>query len=167
MRFDPSLSAEDGPNIEHLLRTVYPTEAETHLVESLRNRRAMVAEHGLWDHGALVGYLAYTPVTIEGKDSKAQLLGVGPMAVHADYQGEGVGLKFLNESLAEIEADALVVLGHIAFYAKAGFEPAERYGLSFSDDDEQNAHFMAMECWSGALKGLDGRVKYDKKFYED
>jgi|GEM_PF-1598813 len=167
MRFETNLTAEDGPNIDHLLRTVYPTEFEAHLVESLRMRRVMAAEHGLWDHGALVGYLAYSPVTIKGADTKRQILGVGPMAIHNDYQGSGLGRKLLEESLKEVEADALVLLGHTAFYEKAGFKPASNYGLTFSDDPEQNAAFMALECWQGALEGLSGRVEYDRKFYDE
>ncbi|SDE34337.1 GNAT family N-acetyltransferase [Kordiimonas lacus] len=167
MRFETELTAEDGPNIDHLLRTVYPTEFEAHLVESLRTRRIMAAEHGLWDQGALVGYIAYSPVTIEGMETKRQILGVGPMAIHTDYQGTGLGRKLLEESLKEVDADALVLLGHTAFYEKVGFKPAATYGLTFSDDAEQNAAFMALECWQGALEGLKGRVEYDRRFYDE
>lgn len=167
MRFDTNLSGEDGPNIDHLLRTVYPTEFEAQLVESMRTRRVIAAEHGLWDQRALVGYIAYSPVSIKGMETKRQILGVGPMAIHSDYQGEGLGRKLLEESLKEIDADALVLLGHTAFYEKVGFKSAATYGLTFSDDPEQNAAFMALECWQGALEGLSGRVEYDKKFYEE
>ncbi|NVJ98436.1 MAG: N-acetyltransferase [Alphaproteobacteria bacterium] len=165
MRFDTHLTAEDSPNIEHLLLGVFPTEFEAHLVESLRRRQAIAAEHGLWDQGALVGYNAYSPVSIEGKSTKRQILGVGPMAIHVDYQGAGHGLRFLEESLKDVEADALVLLGHTAFYEKVGFRPAADFGLTFSDNAEMNAAFMALECWKGALDGLSGRVIYDKMFY--
>ncbi|NVJ69857.1 MAG: N-acetyltransferase [Alphaproteobacteria bacterium] len=167
MRFDTNLSAEDAPNIEHLLLGVYPTEFEAHLVESLRRRRLMAAEHGLWDQGALVGYVAYTPVHIKDQSTERQLLGVGPLAIHHDFQGSGNGRKFLEESLKEIDADALFILGHPAFYEKVGFQPASNFGLRFSDDENQNATFMAMECWHGALSGLNGIVEYDHKFYEE
>ncbi|MFC4349839.1 GNAT family N-acetyltransferase [Kordiimonas lipolytica] len=167
MRFDTSLSAEDGPNIDHLLRTTYPTDFEARLVESLRTRRVMAAEHGLWDQGALVGYVAYSPVSIKDVDTKRQILGLGPLAIHNDYQGEGLGRRLLEESLKEVEADAIVLLGHTDFYERVGFRPAADFGLTFSDDREQNAAFMAMECWQGALEGLSGRVVYDTKFYAD
>lgn len=167
MRFDTALTAEDGPNIDHLLRIVYPSEFEAHLVESLRRRQVIAAEHGLWDQGALVGYIAYSPVSVVGMETKRQILGLGPMAIHNDHQGAGHGRRFLEESLKEIEADALVLLGHTTFYEKVGFRPAADFGLTFSDDADQNAAFMALECWKGALEGHTGRIRYDQSFYEE
>lgn len=166
MRFDPNLTPDDASNVDSLLRAAFPTEAEAQLVAALRPSGKMVAEHGLWDQGALVGYIGYSRVLIEGKESKQQILGLGPMAIHSDYQRAGHGRRFLSESLKDIEADALVVLGHVDFYSRVGFQPAADFGLTFSDAPQQNAHFMALECWQGALSGHSGRVQYDRKFYD-
>ncbi|WP_417461094.1 GNAT family N-acetyltransferase [Kordiimonas sp.] len=167
MRFDPEISVDNGPNIDSLLRANFPTEFEANLVRKLRTAERMCAEHGLWDKGALVGYIGYSRVHIEGMDSKREIWGLGPMAVDTEHQRQGIGGKFLQESLAAIEADALVLLGHTSFYNKVGFQPAADFGLTYSDNDAQNAHFMALECWKGALEGHAGRVVYERVFYDE
>ena len=166
MRFDPNLDADSGPNVDHLLRSNFPTEFEARLVESLRGAKRMCAEHGLWESGALIGYIGYTKVEIEGMESKRQIWGLGPMAVDQGHQEKGHGGRFVSESLAYIEVDAVVVLGHVKFYSKFGFRPAADFGLRFGDDSTFESSFMALECWKGALDGHSGRVVYDDAFYK-
>ena len=167
MRFDPTLDAESGPNIDHLLRANFPTEFEANLVHILRDSKRMCAEHGLWDKGALVGYIGYSRVRIEGKESERQIWGLGPMAIDAEYQRQGHGGRFLAESLDYIEVDAVVLLGHREFYAKHGFRPAADFGLRFGGDNTSEGAFLAMECWQGALDGHQGRVLYEDAFYRE
>ncbi|WP_262690496.1 GNAT family N-acetyltransferase [Kordiimonas aestuarii] len=167
MRFDPNLDAESGPNIDHLLRANFPTEFEANLVEILRSSKRICAEHGLWDKGALAGYIAYSPVRVDGVDSKRQIWGLGPMAIDADHQRQGHGKRFLGESLDYIEVDAVVLLGHGEFYTKHGFRPAADFGLHFGDDRTRENAFFALECWKGALEGHRGRVIYEDVFYRE
>ncbi|WP_417451746.1 GNAT family N-acetyltransferase [Kordiimonas sp.] len=167
MRFDPHLDAESGPNIDHLLRANFPTEFEANLVDILRKSRRMCAEHGLWDKGALVGYVGYSPVRIEGMDTKRQIWGLGPMVIDAGHQRQGHGKHFLEESLDYIEVDAVVLLGHVEFYSRQGFRPAIEFGLRYGEDDTRESAFFAMECWKGALEGHSGRVLYEDVFYRE
>ncbi|TNE60728.1 MAG: N-acetyltransferase [Alphaproteobacteria bacterium] len=167
MLFKEHLSEDDRPNVEALLTHSFPTEFEADLVRRLGRAHKLTAEHTLWQHGALVGYLAYSRVIVEGADTERTFWGLGPMAIDSEYQGQGLALKLLKESFEETHADALFVLGHPGLYDKVGFRPAADFGLSFSDNPATEAAFMAMECWQGALSGLKGRVVYDRAFYEE
>lgn len=165
MQFDNKLDAESGQNVDTLLRAVFPTEFEANLVQILRNERALTAEHGLWHQGALIGYVGYSPIEIEGSISSRTLLGVGPMAIDATLQNQGHGKKLLIESLETVAADGLVLLGHVGFYRHFGFEAAANHGLRFGEDGSREEAFMARELTAGAFNGLAGRVLYHKAFY--
>ena len=167
MRFDPNLDAESAPNIDHLLRANFPSEFEANLVSGLREARKMCAEHGMWDHGSLVAYIGYSRVHIEGIESERQIWALGPMAIDSAHQHQGMGSKFLAESLDYIEVDAVVLVGHEEFYAKHGFRPASEFGLKYGHDSTRESAFFALECWKGALDGHAGHVLYEDAFYRE
>ncbi|MCJ9429218.1 GNAT family N-acetyltransferase [Kordiimonas marina] len=166
MLFKNTLEPDDWPNVDALLRGTYPTEFEAHLIDRLRGRGQLAAEHSLWHQGALVAYIAYSPVTVEHGHEDRTFWGLGPLAVDPEYQNEGLAVKLMTESFEETHADALFVLGHVGFYAKIGFHPAAEFGLSYDDNSAVQTAFMAMECWKDALKDIHGRVFFDPAFAE-
>lgn len=153
--------------IDALNRAAFPVPFEATLIRTLRASGAMVAEHALYDGDRLIAHVAYSPVRVEGMETERRLLGLGPMAVAPDAQGKGHGLALLRASVAAAPADAILLLGHTGFYAKAGFGPASRFGLYFAGVPEVDDHFMAFECEPGALAGLKGRIAYDPAFYDE
>lgn len=102
---------------------------------------ALVAED---EHG-LVGHVALSPVTIDGRH--AGWAGLGPLAVHPRRQCQGVGAALVAEGLARARArgaSGCVVLGDPGYYGRFGFRaqpglvlpgvPAEHFlALSFTD----------------------------------
>lgn len=87
---------------------------------------SLVAEAG----GAIVGHIAFSPVTIDGKDMA--WFGLGPVAVHPAHQCQGIGARLIEAGLAQLRdagAQGCVVLGDPAYYARFGFvsDPALTY----------------------------------------
>ena len=71
---------------------------------------------------AIVGQVAFSPVTVDGADQG--WLGLGPVAVRPDRQGRGIGEALIREGLARIAAAGAagcVVLGDPGYYRRFGF----------------------------------------------
>ena len=167
MRFDPYINVSHANEIRALVANAFPSDFENKLITKLRAGNAMHAEHGLWDDHKLIGHVAYSPVNVEGCSTSKILLGLGPMAIDPAYQGKGLGMQLLQQSLNTLTGDAVILLGHLGFYDKAGFKPAADFNLHFSDNAEIEAAFMALELSPDSLKGLKGRVLYHPAFYEE
>ncbi len=94
------------------------------------------------------------------------LMGLGPMAVSPEHQRQGVGTALITEGLrhcAELGCDAVVVLGHPAYYPRFGFVTASKHGIS-SEYDVLDEVFMIKELKPGSLRGVSGTVSYDEAF---
>lgn len=96
--------------------------SEAAIVDGLRRagalRLSLVAEQD----GAIVGQVAFSPVTVDGADRG--WLGLGPVAVRPDRQGQGIGDALVRQGLARLEAQGAagcVVLGDPAYYGRFGF----------------------------------------------
>lgn len=155
--------------IDLMLHHAFDTDVEAKLVKKLRAQDLLVAEHILPvsdEDNAILAYIGYTEVEVENGD--ADILGLGPMAVAIDAQGNGIGLDFLNfsiDAMREEGVDAIVLLGHTGFYSKAGFRPAADFGLTFGGDPAQEDAFMAIELQPGALSDCSGKITYASDFY--
>jgi len=103
---------------------------ETAIVDALRDAGALTLSLVAEDHSRIVGHVAFSPVTIDG--AAGGWFGLGPIAVHPDRQGSGIGRALIEEGLRQLcERDAVgcVVLGDPAYYGRFGFrsDPALRY----------------------------------------
>ncbi|MGB0477838.1 MAG: GNAT family N-acetyltransferase [Parvibaculales bacterium] len=70
--------------------------------------------------GALVGAISFWPIAVE--DTAGLLL--GPLAVHPDMQGQGVGLALMQDALAAIDETRFaftLLVGDLPYYQKSGF----------------------------------------------
>jgi putative acetyltransferase len=100
-----------------------PDEAE--LVNRLRECGAAVVTMVEEEEYEFMGHLMLSPITIEGQEGP--WLGLAPVAVHPDWQGQGIGSDLVREGLdtaLEMDWKAVVVLGDPAYYARFGFRPA-------------------------------------------
>ena len=55
-----------------------------------------------------------------------------------------------------------VVLGHAEYYPRAGYVPADRYGIQ-APFEVENKNFMAI-CLKGTGENLNGVIRYDGAF---
>jgi putative acetyltransferase len=140
----------------------FPTAAEARLVDLLRAagslRVSLVAEVG----DAIVGHVAFSPVSAASGTAGA---GLAPLAVVAQHRGRGIGAELVRKGLHACRAAGIgwvVVLGQPTYYARFGFRPASNFGLR--DEYRGGSAFQAIELIRGALPVGAGLVRYAEEF---
>lgn len=141
--------------------------AEAALVDALRAAGALTLSLVAEEAGAVVGHIAFSPVTIHAPGGACGAVGLAPMAVLPGSQRRGVGKRLVCAGLAALREaghGAVVVLGHPGYYPRFGFVPAERFGLRWEHACPPEA-FMALELTPGALaEARGGVVRYRPEF---
>lgn len=105
---------------------------EAAIVAALRTAGALTVSLVAEDSaGTLLGHVAFSPVTIAGRDSGWH--GLGPVAVAPDRQRAGIGGLLVRAGLDRLKAlggQGCVVLGDPAYYGRFGFraDPRLTYG---------------------------------------
>lgn len=155
----------DAPGIDALLRRAFNGDGEAGLVHDLREdgliTLGLVATD---DEGQVVGYVAFSPVTIQGEDM--QWVGLAPLAVDENYRGQGLARQLVYEgldSLNEFGYAAVVALGDAAFYNRLGFKQAAHYDLHCRWPGTESA-FQIHPLADDALNGVSGLVEYHDHF---
>jgi putative acetyltransferase len=140
----------------------FPTDLEARLVDLLRTaghlRVSLVAEVG----GAVVGHIAFSPVTAA---SGAAGAGLAPVAVAEPHRRQGIAAELVRVGLEACRAAGLgwaVVMGEPAYYSRFGFRPAAEFGLA--DEYGGGPAFQALELVPGALPVGAGLVRYAREF---
>ena len=155
----------DAPGIDALLRRTFKRDGEANLVRELREdgliTLGLVATD---DEGHVVGYVAFSPVSIEGEE--LQWVGLAPLAVDEAYRGQGLARQLVYEgldSLNEFGYAAVVTLGEPELYGRFGFERAAQYDLRCRWPGTEEA-FMVHGLADDALNGVHGLVEYSDHF---
>ncbi|MEX0619565.1 MAG: N-acetyltransferase [Pseudohongiellaceae bacterium] len=115
------LAFKDDPHTDH---------TEQFIVEALRRSQALTVSLVAESNGELIGHVAISPVNIS--DGSTSWLGLGPISVVPEHQGQGVGSKLMKRTLADLEARGAagcVVLGDPDYYGRFGFKVID--GLVF------------------------------------
>lgn len=155
----------DIPFISNLLKQAffnqpYSNNDEYLLVEKLRKEQALTLSYvAIIDH-EIVGYIAFSPITIDGE--KSNLLGLAPIAILPEYQRKGIGSTLINITLTQIKKqgfDGCVLVGFPDFYQKLGFISA--YPLVYLGADKQ--YFMKLLFKNDIV--LSGEVEFHPAFY--
>ena len=116
----------------------------------------------------VVGHILFSPVTLESDGKTIEGMGLAPMAVLSEYQGQGVGSRLVRagiEKLKEKGCPFVIVLGHAEYYPRFGFEPASRHGIR-SEWDVPDDVFMIFVFDESAMQGVSGVAKYRPEFAE-
>ena len=130
------------------------------IIDALREAGALtlslVAVTGGED--AVVGHIAFSPVTIDGRH--AGWFGLGPVAVRPDLHGRGIGSALIREGLTRLRqagAKGCVLAGDPDYYRRFGFEhdPGLRY------EDVPAEYFMRLAFHAPAPTG---RVRFHAGF---
>lgn len=125
----------DEMAIRHLVTAsfagaLHSSGTEAAIVEALRDAGALTCSLVAEEAGAIVGHVAFSPVSIDGVAGR--WFGLGPVAVRPDRQQRGIGQKLIAAGLEQLQkyrAQGCVVLGDPAYYGRLGFEsdPALHY----------------------------------------
>ncbi len=151
--------------IEQLIKGVFPTDYEAKLVNRLReNGQRTLSLVACNDAGEVVGYLLFTPVTLEQRDFNWQ--GLAPLVVRKDYRGKGIAKNLVEEglaSLAELGYPACVVLGDPAYFSQFGFESAADYHMN-AQCDVLVGEFQMKALNEGEFEGKSGSIFFSSEF---
>ena len=158
---------EDVEVIHSVHQSAFPTEAEAHLVDRLREGRKLALSLIAEVKHRVVGHVAFSPVSVDPPSSGNQGLGLGPVAVLPEWQGKGVGEQLIARGIEDCRRDGysfVVVLGEPEYYERFGFRRASLFGLGneYGVDDP----FMALGLRLGGLPKAPGIVRYVKLFSE-
>jgi putative acetyltransferase len=132
---------------------------EAAIVDALRDGRTLTISLVADADGELIGQVAFSPVSIDGK--QIGWYGLGPVTVRKDMQRSGIGKALINvgiERLTAIGAQGCVVLGDPAYYSRFGFE-SDPY-IRFPGVPEQ--YFQRLKFNGQAPSGI---VEYHAAFY--
>lgn len=127
-------TATDAPAIAALITQAFADAphsdgTEAAIVERLRSAGALTVSLVAEDAGAVIGHVAVSPVSIDGRDTGWH--GLGPLAVRASHRRQGIGAGLTQDALARLRqlgGQGCVVLGDPAYYGRFGFtaDPALR-----------------------------------------
>jgi putative acetyltransferase len=156
----------DYPAIANLLRAAFKQEAEALLVERLRLSARYIPELTLVaeKEGLVVGHILFSYIDLVGAKT-LPVLGLAPLAVHPEYQRQGIGSALAQAGLAEAEKrgeSIAIVLGHPPFYSRFGFEPSVRYGIE--SPFPVPAEFFMVKFLKTELQGYPGKIIYPSAF---
>lgn len=96
---------------------------EVGMVARLRDDNALTLSLVAIIDDAVVGHIAFSTVTIDGKF--CGWYGLAPVSVLPQRQHKGVGFALINEGLAQLQqlgAKGCVLLGEPEYYSKFGFQ---------------------------------------------
>lgn len=142
---DAAFGVPDGA--EHSLETriLDALRADGDVLDSL----TFVAEL----HGEVVGHVVCSRAAMgEGRS-----VGLGPVAVRPDRQGEGIGSALVAAVLVTADQrgePSVVLLGDPGWYAHFGFESASRHGVGAPGPwPEEHFQVRCLQAWRPELAG--------------
>lgn len=109
-------------NVAAFANHPYSHQTEHLVVEALRADGALTLSLVAEIEGEVVGHIAFSPITINGKD--VQWFALGPVAVLPAMQRKGIGTALVKEGLRRLRdlgARGCVLVGDPAFYNRFGF----------------------------------------------
>ncbi|MEA1672568.1 N-acetyltransferase [Nitrospirillum sp. BR 11163] len=120
-------TATDAPAIRALTDAAFKDAphsggTEAAIVDALRNAGALTVSLVAVQEGVIVGHVAFSPVTIDGRSGG--WFGLGPVSVESIRQRRGIGGALIREGLRRLVAmgaEGCVVLGEPAYYSRFGF----------------------------------------------
>lgn len=135
---------------------------EGRLVDVLRENGAVLLSLVAVTNDRVVGHILFSPVTLVSGEQR-EGAGLGPMAVHPEFQRKEIGTKLISAGVTQLRESGIpfiVVLGHLEYYPRFGFERASGYGVRCQWDVPDEA-FMMLPLSERPKPGL---VKYRDEF---
>lgn len=122
---------------------------------------SLVAES---DEGRIVGHVLFSAVKLVGSGRGVSASILAPLAVHPDFQSQGIGGQLINEGLrrlGESGVQLVFVLGYPAYYQRFAFQPAASLGLEapYPIAEENADAWMVLALQNGILGSVRGRVE--------
>ena len=155
----------DIRRLHALVAAAFEQVAIADLLDKLRDDGALLLSHAAWLDGDLVGQAAYSMVSVGESECPA----LGPIGVAPARQGQGIGGALIMAGMDELRAAGhglLFLVGHVSYYPRFGFRPAQPLGFTsdYVRPGGKHAHFMVIELRDGALNDYRGHVRFHPAF---
>lgn len=111
----------------------------------------------------VIGHVLFTNTSISGTSREVRSAILAPLAVHPEYQNQGIGGRLIAEGLKQLSdagVELVFVLGDPDYYSKHGFSPAGVKGFDapYPIPTEHADAWMVQELRPGAVNEISGRV---------
>ncbi|MCK9223269.1 MAG: N-acetyltransferase [Limnochordia bacterium] len=168
---------EDYGKVREVLRSAFSREGkdpvfnEWNLVEKIRASQFYIRQLSLVSEvdGIIVGHILFSTMTINGPKTVFNTLALAPLAVHRDYQRQGVGRQLVRSAIERAKRlgfRSMIVMGDPDYYCKFGFEPAAKRRIGTTEDFADPC-LLALELVKDGLLGVSGIVQYCPLFYNE
>jgi putative acetyltransferase len=138
----------------------HSNQSEGWIVKRLRAGNDLTLSLVADENGRVAGYIAFSPVQIDG--ASAGWHGLGPVAVRPERKRQGIGSALIRAGLERLRAlgsNGCVVLGEPEFYKRFGFRTDPRLRL----DGVPPELFLVLPFHDVIPAG---RVDYDPAFFD-
>jgi putative acetyltransferase len=160
---------KDTEAIRLVNELAFAQSTEAGIVDKLRkdcdDLLSLVAVQG----DEIVGHILFSPSVIESIHGPVVGVGLAPMAVLPQHQRRGIGTALVEDGISRLRESGcpfVIVLGHVEYYRRFGFESASRYHLRCQWEGVPDDAFMIMVFDEKALQGADGVARYRDEFDE-
>jgi len=160
---------DDYDEIAHLVREAFwnvyqPGCVEHYIVHEMRQDPAFIPSLAFVAtlKGKLVGHIVYAKSHIVTKGGlHIATIMFGPISVHPEYQGRGIGSELIHHSLKEaarLGHQLVCITGDPAYYSRFGFIRASDKGIHMREIDPQDPapYFMIKPLTSLNLESYRG-----------
>ncbi len=136
---------------------------EQDLVNALRNGDAYIPELSLVAEidGRVVGHILFTRAWIED----TAVLALAPLSVLPEFQRQRIGISLIQEGhkiAGQLGYPYSIVLGSEKYYPKAGYQPADTFGIH-APFDVPRENFMVYRL-NDQAPAIGGTIRYAKEF---
>ncbi len=153
----------DSAAIRAVNEKAFGQSDEAEIVDKLRAARNSVLSLVAIRDREIVGHIQFSPVTIEHECSMVEGVGLGPMAVLPEFQGQAIGSALVEAGISDLRDRAysfMVVLGHPEYYPRFGFRPASEQGIASQWKDVPDEAFMALILRDAEMNNVLGVATY-------
>ena len=157
----------DIPAIRKLNTLAFGQPQEAGIVDKLRQNCKALLSLVAEDEGVILGHVLFSPVTFDNDIGTPAGMGLAPMAVLPERQGEGIGSLLVAvglEKLKEMRCPFIVVLGHVDYYPRFRFVPASTFGFRCQWEGVPDENFMILVLSAKAVDGIQGELRYRNEF---
>ncbi|RAP53317.1 MAG: hypothetical protein BZ138_01290 [Methanosphaera sp. rholeuAM270] len=112
------------------------------------------------ESGKIIAQIAYSTnnLVVDGRKI-ADVVTLGPLCVHPDYQRMGYAKKLIEytmEKAKDLGIPFIFVIGDEKFYEPFGFESASEYGIQYNDIQDETPFFMVKVFDEDKINSLHG-----------
>lgn len=159
----------DAEAIREVNTRAFDTSCEADIVDRLRRGCEDLLSLVALEGERIVGHILFSPAVIEVGAGEVVGMGLAPIAVLPEHQGQGIGAELVRTGMARLEelgCPFVIVLGHPGYYPRFGFEPASRHGIR-CEWEVPDEVFLVSVLDEGAMEGVSGLARYRPELMEE